>query len=89
MKDYQQIANELVALLNEKQKAYGNGFDGVPEILKILYPQGIQPEDYQNVLTLTRILDKIYRISNNDTTEDPWFDIAGYCFLTMRKRTQS
>jgi hypothetical protein len=89
MKTYQQISTELVGLLEEKRKAYGDGFDGVPEILKILYPEGVQPEHYQDLLTLTRILDKIYRISNNDTTEDPWFDIAGYCFLTMRKRTET
>ena len=88
MKDYQQIAEKLVSTLEEKRKAYGDGFSGVPEILKILYPHGVLPEDYENLLTLTRILDKIYRISNNDTTEDPWLDIAGYSFLAMRERTK-
>lgn len=88
MKTYEQIGSDLVELLEEKRKAYGDGFDGVPQILNILYPDGIQPKDYGSLLTLTRILDKIYRISNNDTTEDPWLDIAGYCFLAMRKRSK-
>ena len=89
MKTYDEIAQELVQLLEVKRQAYGDAFDNVSEILKILYPEGVKPEDYQNLLTLTRILDKIYRITNNDTTEDAWFDIAGYCFLSMRKRTES
>lgn len=89
MKKYEQIAQELVELLEEKRQAYGDGFDGVPKMLEILYPNGVPPEAYEDLLTITRILDKIYRITNNDTTEDPWFDIAGYCFLSMRKRTQS
>lgn len=88
-KTYQDIAKELTDLLEEKRKAYGDGFDGVPKILAILYPEGIPPDQYEDVLTITRILDKIYRITNNDTTEDPWFDIAGYAFLTMRKRANN
>jgi len=85
---YQEIARELTELLEEKRKAYGDGFDGVPKMLEVLYPDGVSPSDYEDLLTITRILDKIYRITNNDTTEDPWFDIAGYCFLSMRKRAK-
>lgn len=88
MKSYEQIGSDLVELLEEKRKAYGDGFNGVPKMLDILYPDGIQPKDYPNLLTLVRILDKIYRISNNDKSEDPWFDIAGYCFLAMRTRNE-
>ena len=89
MKTYEQIGSDLVELLEEKREAYGDGFDGVPKILNLLYPDGVQPESYQDLLTLTRILDKIYRISNNDKSEDPWFDIAGYCFLAMRTRNEN
>ena len=89
MKHYQEIANNLVELLDEKNAAYGNSFLDVPEILKILYPEGVAVDDFENLLTITRILDKIYRITNNDTSEDPWFDIAGYSFLAMRKRTET
>jgi len=89
MKTYEQIGADLVELLEEKRKAYGDGFDGVPKMLEVLYPNGISPENYKNLLTLTRILDKIYRISNNDKSEDPWLDIAGYCFLVMRTRDES
>ena len=81
---YQEIASNLTSLLEKKEKAYGNAFSIAPEILKILYPDGIEPYQYDNLLTITRILDKIVRITNEDTSEDPWFDIAGYCFLAMR-----
>ena len=89
MKSYQEIANDLVELLDEKNAAYGNSFLDTPEILKILYPEGVATDDFENLLTITRILDKIYRIANNDTSEDPWFDIAGYAFLAMRKRAET
>ena len=88
MKTYEQIGAHLIQLLEQKRQAYGDGFNGVPQIIEILYPNGIDPQDYANILTLTRILDKIYRISNNDKSEDAWLDIAGYCFLAMRARDE-
>ena len=84
--NHEDTAKELCALLEEKEKRYGRAYLDVPKMLQILYPNGVRPQEYNTLLTITRILDKIYRLSNNDTTEDPWLDIAGYAFLELRKR---
>jgi hypothetical protein len=83
------ITKELATLLIGKEAAYGNAFNNSAEILKLLYPEGVLVEDYKNLLYITRILDKLGRISNNDKTEDPFQDIAGYSILAMRQRAEA
>lgn len=83
--DYKKIATELGILVQEKQEAYGNSFGKSEQILKVLYPNGIQPENYQDVLTITRILDKLFRIATKKDAfgESPYRDIAGYALLGL------
>jgi hypothetical protein len=83
------ITKELATLLVSKEAAYGNAFKNSAEILELLYPEGVEVEDYKNLLYITRVLDKLSRISNNDKTEDPFQDIAGYSILAMRQKYPS
>ena len=88
-KDYELIAQEIGQLLNSKQKAYGNAFDHSSQILEILYPQGVPVEAYSNLLTIVRILDKIFRIAKNpNENEDPFSDIAGYSILALAREKE-
>lgn len=86
--DFVSVAQSIASTLSVKDEQYGPAFQTVPQILSILYPDGIQPQDYPNVLTLTRILDKIQRIATNNGNdpEDPWRDIAGYAILQLSKK---
>lgn len=85
---YKEIADNLIELLTEKEKAYGQAYANSPEILKILYPDGVKLKDYDKLLYITRVLDKLNRIAQNDDTEDPFQDIAGYSLLAMRNATK-
>jgi len=84
------IATKLGKLLEVKNEAYGNAFSKTTEILNILYPDGIKPEQYQDLGLVIRILDKLSRIAqNNDPLgESPFQDIAGYAILaqTIKKK---
>ena len=53
------------------------------EIIKVLYPNGIQPKQYRDMLAIVRVIDKLFRIANNKDAfgESPWRDIAGYSLL--------
>jgi len=88
-KTIKEITQELSVLLAEKEQAYGDAFANSSDILKLLYPEGVKVEEYKNLLYITRVLDKLSRISNNDKTEDPFQDIAGYSILAMRQRTKT
>ncbi len=89
MKDYtfariKQLANEIANVLQIKNMQYGDSFSKAPKILEILYPEGIRPNQYKDLLTIVRILDKINRISGGKgETEDPYKDIAGYGILAQ------
>lgn len=85
MKNYIQIATELGTLVSEKQEAYGDSFSKSEEIIKILFPQGVKPENYRDLLTITRIIDKLFRIATrkNAFGESPYRDIAGYALLGL------
>jgi len=80
---YEQIGKEIGELVDEKNEAYGDSFSKSQEFLKILYPEGIQPKDYSDVLVLARIFDKMMRIANRKEAfdENPYKDIAGYGLL--------
>ena len=90
--DYEALASAIGQLLNEKQAAYGNAFGNMEEVFNILYPNGIEPYQYEDILTIARIMDKIFRIANLPKTkkdlmgEEPWKDIAGYALLALSKR---
>lgn len=87
---YEQIATAVGKLVDEKNKAYGNSFMKAGDFLKILYPDGIPPDKYIDVLVLTRLFDKLMRIAtkNDPFGEDPFEDIVGYALLGMSNRKQ-
>jgi hypothetical protein len=90
MNNLKQISTELGSLLEDKNKAYGSAFSKSSEVLKILYPNGINPDQYTDLLLTTRILDKLFRIATDKSAfnEEPWKDIAGYGILGIYKEQQ-
>tara|TARA_R110000824_G_scaffold346690_1_gene533512 strand:- start:94 stop:429 length:336 start_codon:yes stop_codon:yes gene_type:complete len=83
MKTYSQLGTTVGRLVEEKDQAYGSSFQRSQEILKILYPDGVQPDQYCDMLGMIRVIDKLFRIANRKEAfgESPWQDIAGYGLL--------
>lgn len=77
---YQEIALEIANLVESKSKAYGRSFEKSGDILRILYPNGVQPDQYTDMLAIVRIVDKLFRIATDKDAfgESPWKDITGY-----------
>ena len=80
---FEKIGTEIGKLVDEKNTAYGSAFEKSEEILKVLYPEGIEPEQYKDMLAVTRIIDKLFRIATKKDAfgESPFKDIAGYGIL--------
>lgn len=80
---FEKIGTEIGKLVEEKNLAYGSAFLKSEKILKILYPDGIKPEQYKDMLAMTRIIDKLFRIATQKDAfgENPFKDIAGYGIL--------
>jgi hypothetical protein len=85
MTSYTEEALNLAELLVKKQIAYGDSFGQSQKIIRVLYPKGILPDQYQDALAIIRVIDKLFRIANqkNAFGEDPWRDIAGYGLLSV------
>ena len=86
---FNEQVDKVALLVKQKNQAYGNSFGTAGAALKILYPDGIKPEQYDDALLITRIWDKIKRLStaNDPFGESPYVDIAGYaiCGATMKE----
>lgn len=84
---YEQLGEDLGKLVAEKNAAYGNAFAESHKILSVLYPNGIQPEQYTDALAVIRVTDKLFRIATAKDAfgESPWRDIAGYGILGAAK----
>ena len=82
-----EIGFEVGELVTKKQKAYGDSFGRSGECLRQMFPEGIKPEQYDDLLTIARILDKLFRIANNPDAfeENPYQDIVGYGLLGMKR----
>jgi len=80
---YLEAATEIGKLVTEKQVAYGDAFGQAGDILRKLYPHGVKPEQFDDMLCLIRIIDKMFRIANEKTAfgESPYRDITGYGLL--------
>lgn len=85
--NYKELGTEIGSLVDEKNKAYGNSFEKCGDFLKLLYPNGIQPDQYGDALALVRIFDKQIRIATKKEafSESPYRDITGYGMLGTMK----
>lgn len=89
MKTFQELAKEIAELVTEKEKAYGSAFDKAGDFMRLLYPEGIKPEQYKDMLCTVRIFDKLMRIATSyEGTEEKkveaYSDINGYSLLGLR-----
>lgn len=80
-----EIGTEIGALVAEKDLAYGSAFEKCGDFLRLLYPEGVRPEQYVAMLALVRIFDKQMRIATapGAFNEDPARDIVGYGVLLV------
>lgn len=80
---YELIARTIGELVDEKNQAYGDAFNKSDDFLKLLYPNGVKPEQYSDMLAIVRIFDKLMRIATAKDAlgENPFKDIAGYGIL--------
>lgn len=87
---FERIASEIGKLVTEKNLAYGDSFARSGEILKVLYPAGIRPEQYVDALGVIRVIDKLFRIATDKHAlgESPWRDVAGYGVLGVANDPQ-
>ena len=80
---FEKIGTDIGKLVDQKNAAYGSSFEKSEQILQVLYPEGIQPDQYTNMLAVVRIVDKLFRIATDKDAfgESPFKDIAGYGIL--------
>lgn len=83
--DYPALGANLGKLVAEKNEAYGDSFHKTGDILRVLWPDGVPAEQYEDLLAVCRILDKLFRIatSRDALGESPYSDIAGYGLLGL------
>lgn len=86
---YEKIGQEIGRLVDKKNAQYGDAVKATDEFLKILFPDGIKPDQYADLGLLIRIYDKMKRIANgNKGEENAWIDITGYGILGASKNNE-
>ena len=73
--------------MQQKNEAYGNSFGESCKILEVLFPDGVKPEQYGDLLAITRVIDKLFRLATKKDAfgESPWRDICGYALLGIAR----
>lgn len=80
--NYVETGKQIGELVQIKNEMYGDAFNKSGEFLEILYPDGIRPDQYKDMLAVVRIFDKLMRVANgNQGNENAFMDIAGYGIL--------
>lgn len=85
--NYEARGAALGRLVDTKQAAYGDSFGKSGMVMRILYPEGIRPEQLDDSLTVVRILDKLFRVATarDALGESPFGDIGGYALLAQAR----
>ena len=80
---FERIAAEIGSLTAEKNKAYGDSFTRACNVLEELYPNGVKPHEFRDMLAIVRVIDKLFRLATRKDAfgESPWRDICGYALL--------
>ena len=91
MSNFAEIGEEVGKLVHDKRLAYGDSFGRSGECLRQMFPEGIKPNQYDDLLTIARILDKLFRIASDPTAfdENPYQDIVGYGLMGMNRHNSS
>ena len=82
-----ELGTKIGKLVQAKNLAYGNSASSAGAIMRVLYPNGVQPHQYDDALLVVRVLDKLSRIAQRGVDgkdkggESPWSDLAGYSIL--------
>ena len=86
--DFHEVASSLADTLAEKNAAYGNSYAVTGDFLRLLWPAGCKPEDFDKVMLCARMFDKMKRLaaSKPGDDEDPLLDLAGYAVLGLATR---
>ena len=89
--DFGKMGELVGGIVQVKQKAYGDSFGRSGDCLRQMFPDGIKPEQYDDLLTIARILDKLFRIASDPQAfeENPYQDIVGYGLLGMSRYSKS
>jgi hypothetical protein len=84
--DYEAIGAKVGKVVFEKNIKYGDSFHKCGDFFRIIYPNGIRPEQYDDMLYLARDFDKSMRIANGSQGEEnPVMDKIGYGILMLGK----
>jgi len=80
---FEHLGTEIGRLVDEKNRAYGDSFARAGNVLRELYTAGVAPDQYDDMLAVVRIIDKLFRIATDRDAlgESPFRDIAGYGLL--------
>jgi hypothetical protein len=84
---YQELGIKVGTLVDKKQAAYGDSFGKAGDVLRLMYPDGINTGQYDDMLCLVRIIDKLFRIATDRDAlgESPFQDVAGYALLGLNR----
>lgn len=86
-KTFKELGAKLGALVDEKNAAYGDSFAKSGGFLRLLYPDSIRPDQYDDALCLVRMFDKQMRIATAKDAfgESPYGGIGGYALLGLKR----
>lgn len=85
MSKLKQLARDLGELCESKRRAYGDSVGKSAEVLRILYPHGLAPDQYLDAITTARIIDKLSRKAQGGDPhgESPYIDVAGHALVAL------
>ena len=80
---FRELGTQVGEMVDRKREAYGSSFAKSGDFLRLLFPDGLPPDRYDDALLQVRIFDKQMRIATDRDAfgESPYVDIAGYGLL--------
>lgn len=83
--NFENVAKQIVDSVKAAERETGNCFTKSTEVIRILFPAGIPPGKEQEVASMLRIIDKMFRIANNPgSTATEWQVLSAYALNAVK-----
>jgi len=89
---YERIGDDVKRIVQRLEDHHGHSLGQTKEVLKLIYPRGIAPDQFGDAVQMVRVLDELFVIGNMEGVHDSeradmWKELIAKVFTSLGSDT--
>jgi len=87
--EYEKLGNDIKPIVEKLESDYGHSLGETKEILKMMYPNGVNQEQLGDVVSIVRMLDEMFKVAridgavSDENRDEVWKEMIAKAFATV------